>query len=83
VTNFSILRYWLSGQTSKEPFVFVMYDTKGGEHARCEEMARSLSRPYTDLPTVCPHVSFNNPIALDDAPPRQSVETRSIVITKE
>lgn len=32
---------------------------------------------------VCPHVSFQNPSAPEDAPPRQSVETRSIVITKE
>ncbi|RMD44486.1 hypothetical protein DV735_g656, partial [Chaetothyriales sp. CBS 134920] len=30
----------------------------------------------------CPHVSFPNPLASPDAPPRESVETRSIVITK-
>jgi hypothetical protein len=29
-------RYWLEKQTPAEPFVFVMYDTKNGEHARCE-----------------------------------------------
>jgi hypothetical protein len=29
-------RYWLEKQTSSEPFVFVMYDTKAGKHARCE-----------------------------------------------
>ncbi|KAK5049941.1 hypothetical protein LTR84_004060 [Exophiala bonariae] len=30
----------------------------------------------------CPHVSFPNPLAAADAPPRESVETRSIVITR-
>lgn len=58
--------YWLSGQTSSEPFAFVMYDTKAGKHAR-----------------FCPHVSFDNPEAQRGAPPRESVETRSILITKE
>lgn len=28
-------RYWLSGQTNAEPYAFVMYDTKDGDHARC------------------------------------------------
>ncbi|MCJ1400645.1 hypothetical protein MMC11_003853 [Xylographa trunciseda] len=27
--------YWLEKQTPSEPFVFVMYDTKAGDHARC------------------------------------------------
>jgi len=58
--------YWLEKQTPSEPFVFVMYDTKSGSHAR-----------------FCPHVSFPNPKASKDAPPRESIETRSIVITKE
>ncbi|KAH9205980.1 hypothetical protein DL95DRAFT_489082 [Leptodontidium sp. 2 PMI_412] len=35
------------------------------------------------LHKVCPHVSFINPNALDRAAPRESIETRSIVITKE
>ncbi|KAK1830083.1 hypothetical protein QBC39DRAFT_354705 [Podospora conica] len=30
----------------------------------------------------CPHVSINNPLAPSDAPPRESVETRNLVITK-
>ncbi|KAI9835390.1 MAG: hypothetical protein M1819_002307 [Sarea resinae] len=30
----------------------------------------------------CPHISFENPRAPTDAPPRRSVETRSIVISK-
>jgi len=28
--------YWLEKQTPSEPFVFVMYDTKAGPHARCK-----------------------------------------------
>ena len=32
---------------------------------------------------VCPHVSFVNPRSPKDAPPRESIETRSIVITRE
>ncbi|KAK0118546.1 hypothetical protein ONS95_007434 [Cadophora gregata] len=31
----------------------------------------------------CPHVSFKNPRCPEDAPPRESIETRSIVITKD
>ncbi|KAL2064602.1 hypothetical protein VTL71DRAFT_3739 [Oculimacula yallundae] len=31
----------------------------------------------------CPHVSFKNPNCPEGAPPRESVETRSIVITKD
>jgi hypothetical protein len=58
--------YWLEKQTPSEPFVFVMYDTKAGSHAR-----------------FCPHVSFDNPKASSGAAPRESIETRSIVITKE
>ncbi|KAH6690762.1 hypothetical protein BKA61DRAFT_285586 [Leptodontidium sp. MPI-SDFR-AT-0119] len=58
--------YWMSKQTSSEPYMFVLYDTKAGSHAR-----------------FCPHVSFPNPGAAKDSPPRQSVETRSIVITRE
>jgi hypothetical protein len=27
--------YWLEKQTTSEPFAFVMYDTKAGNHARC------------------------------------------------
>ncbi|PVH73595.1 hypothetical protein DL98DRAFT_431000 [Cadophora sp. DSE1049] len=62
--------FWLEKQTPSEPFVFVMYDTKAGNHARCK------------LP-FCPHVSFENPYSPEGAAPRESIETRSIVITKE
>jgi hypothetical protein len=31
----------------------------------------------------CPHGSFDNPLARNSAPPRQSVETRSVVVTRE
>ncbi|KAH6690775.1 hypothetical protein BKA61DRAFT_715511 [Leptodontidium sp. MPI-SDFR-AT-0119] len=58
--------FWLEKQTPAEPFIFVMYNTKLGPHAR-----------------FCPHVSFINPNAPDRAAPRESIETRSIVITKE
>lgn len=58
--------FWLNKQTPSEPFIFTMYDTKDGPHAR-----------------FCPHVSFVNPLAPKNAAPRESVETRSIVITKE
>jgi len=58
--------YWLEKQTPAEPFVFVMYDTKNGDHAR-----------------FCPHVSFDNTRKSSNAPARRSVETRSVVITRE
>lgn len=38
-------RYWLEKQTPAEPFVFVMYDTKNGDHARCKASFPNLSMP--------------------------------------
>ena len=71
--------YWLSHQTPEETMVMVMYDTKAGAGARCK------FRPTSPAPsltlTVCPHVSFENPRADRHAPPRESVETRSIVLS--
>ncbi|KAG4441814.1 hypothetical protein IFR05_002678 [Cadophora sp. M221] len=58
--------FWLEKQTLAEPFIFVMYDTKCGPHAR-----------------FYPHVSFRNPNAPEGAALRESIETRSVVITKE
>ncbi|RSL87981.1 hypothetical protein CEP52_015360 [Fusarium oligoseptatum] len=57
--------YWFSHQTPKETMVMLMYDTK----------------PRPGHANFCPHVSFHNPKAAKDAPPRESVETRNIVIT--
>jgi hypothetical protein len=44
-------RYWLENQTDAEPFVFVMYDTKAGQHARCKciSFAKALSGYLADL----------------------------------
>jgi hypothetical protein len=76
--------FWLEKQTPLEPFAFVMYDTKAGSHARCK-LNQSALIWYESLITiqVCPHVSFVNPKAPGGAAPRESIETRSIVITKE
>lgn len=41
------------------------------------------NRCWHTLQKVCPHVSFNNARKSSNAPPRRSVETRSIVITRE
>lgn len=44
----------------------------------------SVDRGLTPVPhEVCPHVSFDNPLAGPEAPRRHSVETRSLVITRE
>jgi len=72
----------MSKQTSNEPYAFVMYDTKNGSHAKSEYRQYMIKKKSDNL-SVCPHVSFRNPQAPENAPPRQSVETRSIVITKE
>jgi hypothetical protein len=37
---------------------------------------------FTECKIDCPHVSFENPHAPDEAVPRRSVETRSVVISK-
>ena len=82
--TFSGYRYWLSGQSNSEPYAFIMYDTKGGNHARCKLAPPFLPRYQMLIHLgVCPHVSFDNPFAPVDALPRQSVETRSVVITKD
>ena len=47
-----VTRYWLSKQTCFEPFVFVLYDTKGGSHARCTADCPS-GRKCSDLLTEC------------------------------
>ncbi|KAJ4302825.1 hypothetical protein N0V90_001716 [Kalmusia sp. IMI 367209] len=57
--------YWWSYQTPDEVLVMMMYDTR--------------ARP--DEAKFCPHISFDNPKAAEDAPPRESVETRSIIVT--
>ncbi|KAL2671551.1 hypothetical protein Neosp_014141 [[Neocosmospora] mangrovei] len=57
--------YWFSHQTPKETMLMLMYDTK----------------PRPGHANFCPHVSFHNPKAAKDAPPRESVETRNIVIS--
>jgi len=58
--------YWMEHQSSSEPYIFVMYDTKPGDQAR-----------------FCPHISFVNSRARSDAPSRHSVETRSVVISRD
>jgi hypothetical protein len=77
--------FWLENQTSSEPFLFVMYDTRAGSHARCSYLSdiNYDNKSRTNKSIVCPHVSFDNPRAPTGAPTRESMETRSIVITKE
>jgi hypothetical protein len=60
-----------------------MYDTKGGNHARCKETVVVIKHSDKTNLIVCPHVSFKNPLSGADVPPRESVETRSVVITRE
>lgn len=49
--------FWLEKQNPSEPYAFVMYDTKGGDHARCEYSlaVHSLELIASSLPTrvVC------------------------------
>ncbi|KAL8421267.1 hypothetical protein RB596_002165 [Gaeumannomyces avenae] len=57
---------WLSKQTPEEPAIFLMYD----------DLVRGDTARY------CPHVSFYPKGLTGDVPPRRSVETRSVVISK-
>ncbi|KAK3345810.1 hypothetical protein B0T25DRAFT_611693 [Lasiosphaeria hispida] len=59
--------YWFSHQSPEEVMLMLMYDTK----------------PRPGNANFCPHVSFHNPKADKNAPPRESVETRNVVITLE
>ncbi|CCC12599.1 unnamed protein product [Sordaria macrospora k-hell] len=58
--------YWVSHQTPDEVTVMIMYDTKPGDGG-----AR-----------LCPHVSVQNPLADPESSPRESIETRSIVVSR-
>jgi len=77
-------RFWIDRQRNDEMAIFLAYDTDRKDNgARCE----SCPRPACDChwltnSAVCPHVSFDNPNAPSDAAKRESVECRSIVITK-
>ena len=79
-----------------EFFIGIGYPRKRAQslmHSLC--MTRNLalmldvSRPsplafrHTTNLIVCPHVSFKNPLPGTEVPPRESVETRSVVITRE
>ena len=66
-----------------------MYDTMSGDHSRSKFHAASFSESvqrflwfFAKRGIVCPHISFVNSRAGDGAPPRESVETRSVVITR-
>jgi hypothetical protein len=75
--------YWLERMSPSEPFVMAMYDSHGGEDAKCQ--FQQIQCPLWLLRLnilVCPHISFENPKASKDAAERFSIETRAIVITK-
>ena len=74
--------YWISHQTPEELLLMTQYDTKPGMHARCKFLRKVSELSEIDNTLDCPHVSFHNTQAAIDAPPRQSVETRSIVINE-
>ena len=74
--------FWLEHQQPCEPFVFVMYDTMPGNHAKCKIYLIGVLCWYVNELSDCPHVSFHNPRASPHSEPRRSVETRSIVISK-
>jgi hypothetical protein len=72
--------YWLSHQTPKEVMLMLMYHTRPKTGAKREAVRLYPTFEVTDL-IVCPHVAFENPKADPQAPPRESVETRSVVIS--
>lgn len=61
--------YWLESQTTAEPFIFCTWD--------------SNDLQFPDVVRHSPHVTFNPPNIREDAPPRFSVESRSVVVTKD
>jgi len=60
--------YWMSRQKPHELCVFVTFDSDN-------------SFPDTPL-TTCAHTAFENPLAPVGAAPRESIEVRSLVLTK-
>ena len=84
--------YWLSAQTNDEVMFFVNFDSNPGDGRRCEDMLTLLCPFYQTRRRSnssiffwclgCPHSSFYNSSAPDHARPRQSIETRFAVISK-
>lgn len=72
--------HWVSNQTASEITLLLNYDSKAGG-ARCTSLAISSSTKL--IMSDCAHGSFKNPLAPSSAPIRQSIETRSLVITRE
>jgi hypothetical protein len=73
--------YWISQHKREEVLLMVMYDSMSGAQARRKRSSISecgLSDSLID----CPHASFHNPDTRESAPPRESVETRSLVIER-
>ncbi len=74
--------HWLSNHNRSELIIMLMYDTQPGG-ARCTSTVPIIVDVQKLTLAVCPHGSFDNPLARNSAPPRQSVETRSVVVTRE
>jgi hypothetical protein len=68
--------------TNKEPFVMMTYDNHAGNSAKCKRKPHSLilgnwslhgsQTADSNLPSDCPHVSVENPLASPNAPFRQA-----------
>lgn len=79
--------HWFSKQTMDEVLCLIMYDTRS-DRARCSlcpgvgENGKQ-GKTNSHIGVDCPHTSFQNPLASKEAPKRESVEVRCIVVTKD
>jgi hypothetical protein len=73
--------YCLISQKDSEPFLFLTWDSKSGGQPRCKCPHLHIRLEEEIMYVVCPHTSFSVPVG-PDIPPRESVETHSIVISR-
>lgn len=72
--------HWLENMTIEEPLVMLMFDTHSEDQANCNVQS-SQETAILLIKSDCPHVSFDNPRASENATKRHSIETRSVVIS--
>ena len=72
--------HYLDRQQADEVLIFKQFDTRADVKANCELLLRSYDL-CVDTCLGCPHGAFQHGTIRKDAPPRQSIEVRALVMT--
>ena len=79
--------YFLNRQTKDEVLVFKTFDSSPDARAKCKSVLLRLSCKRLELmshhPTGCPHTSFRQSGSQHGGHPRESIEVRALVFSRE